>query len=317
MTSSVDIYAPAADLVRRLLDADAHHDLARYRALLDDEFIELTEGEVVSRRGDDAAYTAARSWALAPSAYRRIDDINEAAGCVTVRYQLERAVPVGIAVRERPGKFLGYSIYETREGHIIRAAHFFSEQREAPGPPPEATEYHNAASTEAALADTGPPRELSTRRRTHWQRLLSGLTVLLSMLVAEPVWAAPVVATTAWRGGGLAFGLFVPLYFALGYGAALVVIRRARTSTTSVGWLERWLSEGSERRYLQRVRRLVQAGTFVGFVLSSMLFGGIVTTWLLLQLGRRRHIRRDAMASSLIFSIWLVGFYAGIASLIF
>ena len=83
-----------AELVRRLLDADAHHDLAGYRALLADEFTEKTEGEVTSRRGDDAAYAAARSWALAPSAYRSVDDISEAPGCVTVRYRLDRAAPV-------------------------------------------------------------------------------------------------------------------------------------------------------------------------------------------------------------------------------
>jgi hypothetical protein len=142
------------------------------------------------------------------------------------------------------------------------------------------------------------------------------LTVLLSLLIAEPVWAAPIVATTAWRGAGVAFALFTPLYFALGYGASMVVVRRSKTSATT-GWFERWLSEGAERRYLRRVRRLVQAGTMIGFILSSMLFGGIVTTWLLLQLGRRRHIRRDAMTSSLIFAIGFVGFYAGIASLIF
>ena len=54
-----------SDLVRRLLDADAHHDLAGYRELLADEFTERTEGEVTSRRGDDAAYAAAglqRNW---------------------------------------------------------------------------------------------------------------------------------------------------------------------------------------------------------------------------------------------------------------
>ena len=139
---------------------------------------------------------------------------------------------------------------------------------------------------------------------------------MLSMLVAEPVWAAPVVATTAWRGGGLAFALLVPIYFALGYIASIVVIRRATKSATT-GWFERWLSEGADRRYLRRVRRLVQAGTLIGFILSSMLFGAIITTWLLLQLGRHRHIRRDAAASSLIFSVGFVGFYAGIASLIF
>ncbi|MEO5840780.1 MAG: nuclear transport factor 2 family protein [Acidimicrobiales bacterium] len=287
-----------AELVRRLLDADAHHDFAGYRALLADEFTERTEGRVTSGRGDDAAYAAARSWVLAPSAHRRVDDINEAPGYVTVRYRLDQAVPPGVAVRERPGNFLGYSVYETREGHIIRAGHFFSEQREPEVAPP-------------AISTT----DVAARRRTHRNRLLGGLGVLLSLLVAEPVWAAPVVATTAWRGGGLAFALLVPVYFALGYVASLVVIRRAKGSAS--GWFERWVSGGADRRYLRGVRRLVQAGTVIGFVLSSMLFGSIVTTWLLLHLGRTRHIRRDAAVSSLIFSAGFVGFYAGIASLFF
>ena len=316
-----------AELVRRLLDADAHHDLAGYRALLADEFTERTEGEVTSRRADDAAYAAARSWALAPSAYRQIDDISEAPSCVTVRYRLDRAVPPGITAHERPGNFLGFSIYETRDGHIIRAGHFFSEQRES-----EQREAASAPSVDvdvaspsydAAVSRSEGPAGLASRSegrsglaRTRRRRVVGALTVLLSLLVAEPVWAAPVVATTAWRGGGLAFALLVPIYFALGYIASLVVIRRATTRATT-GWFERWLSEGADRRYLRRVRRLVQAGTLVGFILSSMLFGAIVTTWLLLQLGRNRHIRRDAATSSLIFSVGFVGFYAGITSLIF
>jgi len=311
-----------SDLVRRLLDADAHHDLAGYRALLADEFVERTEGEVTSRRADDAAYAAARSWALAPSAYRQIDDISEAPSCVTVRYRLDRAVPPGITAHERPGNFLGFSIYETRDGHIIRAGHFLSEQSEPAGTPTVVAEVASRSEGRSGLASRSEGRSglasrsegLRTRTRRH--RVLGALTVLLSLLVAEPVWAAPVVATTAWRGGVVAFALLVPVYFALGYIASLVVIRRATTSTTT-GWFERWLSEGADRRYLRRVRRLVQAGTLIGFILSSMLFGAIVTTWLLLQLGRNRHIRRDAATSSLIFSVGFVGFYAGIASLIF
>jgi hypothetical protein len=136
------------------------------------------------------------------------------------------------------------------------------------------------------------------------------------VLVVEPVWAAPVVATTAWRGGTLAFAVWVPLYFALGYGASLLVIWRAARRAPA-GWFERWLREGADRPYLRRVRRLVQAGTLIGFVLSSMLFGALVTTWLLMELGRRTHIRRHALVSSLIFSISFVGFYAGLSSLIF
>jgi hypothetical protein len=332
-----------SELVRRLLDAEAHHDLDGYRALLADEFTERTEGEITSQRGDDAAYAAARSWALAPSAYRRIDDISEAPGCVTVRYRLDHAVPVGITSRHRPSNFLGYSIYETRDGHIIRAGHFFSEEREpadaladapsgttAPTPRSEGRSGPTPRSegrsgpTPRSEGRSGPtPRsegrsglDLSARKRRQRHRLLGGLTVMLSMLVAEPVWAAPVVATTAWRGGGLAFALLVPIYFALGYIASIVVIRRATKSATT-GWFERWLSEGADRRYLRRIRRLVQAGTLIGFILSSMLFGALITTWLLLQLGRHRHIRRDAAASSLIFSVGFVGFYAGIASFIF
>jgi hypothetical protein len=294
-----------AELVRRLLDADAHHDLTGYRALLADEFTEQTEGEVTSRRGDDAAYAAARSWALAPSAYRSVDDISEAPGYVTVRYRLDRAAPVGIAPRERPGNFLGYSIYETRDGHIVRAGHFYSEQKVA-----------EPVRTEPVALPAAVAVEESVHRHSNRHRVLSGLTLLLSLLVAEPVWAAPVVATTAWRNGLLAFALFVPLYFALGYGASLVVIRRATTSREN-SWFERWLSGGADRRYLRRVRGLVQAGTVAGFVLSSILFGSIITTWLLVQFGHQRHIRRDAMVSSLIFSMGFVGFYAGITSLFF
>ena len=303
---------PPAELVRRLLDADAHHDLAGYRALLADEFTEQTEGEITSRRGDDAAYAAARSWALAPSAYRSVDDISEAPGCVTVRYRLDRAVPVGVALRDRPGNFLGYSIYETRDGHIIRAGHFFSEQKVAEPLPAAPVEGAGPASRVirsdgTALCCVGCGASASRH---------AALTVLLSLLVVEPVWAAPVVATTAWRNGLLAFALFVPLYFALGYVASLVVIRRATMSREN-SWFERWLSGGADRRYLRRVRGLVQAGTVAGFVLSSILFGAIITTWLLVQFGHQRHIRRDAMVSSLIFSLGFVGFYAGITSLFF
>src|SRR5258708_21139196 len=112
LTTQTTTLGPA-ELVRRLLDADAHHGLAGYRALLADEFTEQTEGEITSRRGDDAAYAAARAWALAPSAYRTIEDINEAPGCVTVRYRLDGAVPVGVAGGGPPRHLLGFMHFRT------------------------------------------------------------------------------------------------------------------------------------------------------------------------------------------------------------
>jgi hypothetical protein len=242
---------------------------------------------------------------LTPGAYRRVDDISEAAGCVTVRYRLDHAVPVGITSLGRPGNFLGYSIYETREGHIVRAGHFFVEQRD----------HRELYAPETAVGAILPPDSV-VHRRSRRQWILASLTLLLSVLLAEPVWAAPVVATTAWRGGTFAFALFFPLYVAIGYGASLLIIHRAVTRNAA-GRIERWLSAEADRRHLRRIRRLVQAGTFFGFVLSSVFLGAIVTTWLLMQFGGRRHIRRDAIASSVFFSTFFVGFYAGVASLIF
>ena len=297
--------------MRGLLDADARHDLARYRELLADEFTEMAEGEVTSRRADDAAYAAARSWALAPSAYRHVEEINETAGCVTVRYRLDHALPVGSVPRDRPRNFLGYSIYETRDGHVIRAGHFFSEQPN--GAPPTTA----SPALDPCPGPSDPSsEERAQRRRTRRRRVLGALTVAVSLLIAEPVWAAPVVATTAWRGGAVACALLMPLYFALGYAASMFVIRRAARRARA-GWFERWLRGSADRHYLRRVRRLVQAGTLIGFMLSSILFGPIVTTWLLIELGRRDHLRRHALVSSLIFAISFVGSYAGVASLIF
>ena len=165
-----------SELVRRLFDAEAHHDLDGYRALLADEFTERTEGEITSQRGDDAAYAAARSWALAPSAYRRIDDISEAPGCVTVRYRLDHAVPVGITSRHRPSNFLGYSIYETRDGHIMRAGHFLSEQSEPAGTPTVVAEVASRSEGRSGppSVDSPPDNYFNNRRSELWKWIAAG-----------------------------------------------------------------------------------------------------------------------------------------------
>jgi hypothetical protein len=295
-----------ADLVRRLFDAEARRDLTRYRALLADEFTERAEGEIASRGADDAAYVAARSWALAPARRRTVDEIHETSGCVTVRYRLDDALPTGAEPHDVPGDYIGYSIYETREGHIVRAAHFFADRREATAP-------SNGEVATSTVDDTETVRPRGAARRG---RLIGALTVALSALLVEPLWAAPVVATSAWRNGAVAFAVWAPVYFALGYGASLVVVRRMARHAPA-GWFERLLRNDAERRSMQRVRRLVQAGSAVGFVVSSLLFGAIVTTWLSMELGRREGIRRRAALSSLIFSVGFVAFYAGLAALIF
>jgi hypothetical protein len=292
-------------LVGRLLDAERRRDLARYRELLADDFTEQTDDLPEIRDAEDAVYAAARSWALAPTGHLTVDDIHETAGCVTVRYRLDDALPIGAPPDRRPASFLGYSIYETADGHIIRAAHFLRER--------DRSTTVTSRTSEAPPASSDSPRP---RRRSRGRRLLGGLAVALTALLSEPLYAAPVVATTAWRNGALAFAIWAPIYFALGYAAASIVVRRVGRRAP-VSWFDRWLRKGAERRSMRRIRRLVQAGTWLGFALSSAIFGGIVTTWLLMELGRRDHIRPLALASSAIFAVSFVGLYAGLASLVF
>jgi len=87
----------AIECVRRLVEADEHRDLVRYRALLHDDMTEYAGGAVVISGGDAAALAAIEHWRDHPDEHLVVDDLAAATGLVTLRYRRcrPRALPDG------------------------------------------------------------------------------------------------------------------------------------------------------------------------------------------------------------------------------
>jgi hypothetical protein len=326
-SSTVDTDPEALGIVRGLIDAEERRDLARYRQLLADDFVEQVNGHTITADADDAAYAAARVWSLSPGAHRLVDDIHAASGFVTVRYRLVDALPPGAPASTRPAPYVGYSVYRTSGGHVHHALHHIaapSSSRVGRAPTPGAAREaapvlapdvidlrDGAATLTPAVASTaGAPRP-----RSMFRRILGVLAVIVGLLLTEPLWVAPVVALAAATNGLTAFAVLAPIYFAVSVVVSFVVIARS-TRQHAAGRLERLLTAEVDRPYLRRIRRLVQAGRVVGFVLASMFLGAVATTWLLLQLDRASRIRQMAVLSSIVFAVYFVGFYAGLTALV-
>lgn len=158
---------------------------------------------------------------------------------------------------------------------------------------------------------------ITTTRRRPVALVAGALVVVALYLWDDLVFAAPVVATAAWIGPLPAFLVLAPLYAVGSWVIALAAVRAyERSSQGRPSRLARWLESQRRRQRSTWGRRLLESGRLLGFVVSSFLVGGILTTWFLRYSGRRDGIRRLAAWSCGIFGVGFVGVYTGLASVI-
>lgn len=167
------------------------------------------------------------------------------------------------------------------------------------------------------IADVTAP--LAPARRRGWLVAAGAAAVVVALYVWDDVVvSAPIIAVSAWLGPGLAFLVMTPLFFVISSALALAAVRaHDRATAGRPSRLETWLEHQVDGRRQGLARRLLRAGGAMGFVLSSILLGGTVTTWLLRYGGRRDGLATVAYASSAINAVTFVGMYSGLVSLLF
>ena len=164
------------------------------------------------------------------------------------------------------------------------------------------------------MADTGPARPSGGLRR-RWLVVASGLSVVALYLWDDALLSAPLIALTATAGPLPAFLIGATVYGGASFLLALLAVRAYdRWSQGRPSRLARWLERQADGRRGAWGRRLLTSGAWLGFVVSSFLLGGIVTTWFVRYAGRREGIRQVAAASSIIFGVTFAGFYTGLAA---
>ncbi len=160
-------------------------------------------------------------------------------------------------------------------------------------------------------------RTMTTRRPVpRAARAFVGFLAVLSAAVWDEVFfAAPVVFSTARLGPWPTLSLVAPAYWVIGTGVSMLVVRSRSDNEPSR--VMHMVQTMEARTRESRLRRQLVAGSVVGFVLSSWILGGILTSYILAVTGLRIDMTRWLVAANVIWAITFVGQYAGIASLIF
>lgn len=148
--------------------------------------------------------------------------------------------------------------------------------------------------------------------------ILAGASVVALYVWDDILLAGPVIALTAWLGAVAAFALSASTYALVSFVLAMAGVRAyERWTEGGPSRLAQWLDRQREARRAGWAQRLLDSSKVVGFVASSFLLGGIVTTFLIRYGGRSDGIERIAFLSSVIFGITFCGVYSGIAQAIF
>jgi len=148
-------------------------------------------------------------------------------------------------------------------------------------------------------------------------RVLAGVVgvgvVVVLWLSSDVVLAAPIAAVTKVAGSWFAFLLFSATYSIAGFVLALLALRAYERYSRGepsrfAGWLDRQASSPRARW----ARPLAQGGRVIGFVVRSIVVGGVLMTWCLRYSGRRQGLVGAAALSSIIFGVTFTATYAGI-----
>lgn len=134
----------------------------------------------------------------------------------------------------------------------------------------------------------------------------------------DAIFAAPILASVKVMGALPTFLVFsIGLGLVNFVGGLLAVRAYDHMQSGQPSRLERWLNRQTASTRGQRAQQLLNGGKLLGFVASSFLLGGVVTTWIVRYSGRRERIHVVAFASATIFAISFVGVYSGVGRLIF
>ncbi len=156
--------------------------------------------------------------------------------------------------------------------------------------------------------------QLSTRTSPPRRRTIFAVLVAVALyLWDDALLAAPIVASAHAWGPLQAFLVATPVYFAGSTAITLVLLRalgRPRSPSTRV---TEWVERQAERPGRRWVGRVAVGGGVLGFVLSSFVLGGIVTTLLVRHAGVRVRIETVAVVASAFFAISFVGVYSGVS----
>jgi hypothetical protein len=162
------------------------------------------------------------------------------------------------------------------------------------------------------------PDRSGLRRRSTLTAIGGALSIVAVYLWDDALFAAPIIAATSWLGAVPAFLILSVVYSLASLVLALLAVRvYDRRTGNEPSRFARWLEHQGESRRSSWVKRLLLSGKIVGFVLSSFLIGGIVTTFLIRYSGRTDRITTLAVLSSVIFGVTFVGFYSGIGRIVF
>jgi hypothetical protein len=146
----------------------------------------------------------------------------------------------------------------------------------------------------------------------------AGAVVVALYIWDDALLAGPVVAATGFLGPAAAFLIFATLYTLVSFALALLGVRAYdRWTSGRPSRLAQWLDRQRGERRAGWAQRLLTSSRVFGFIVSSFVLGGIVTTFLVRYGGRRSHLERVAFLSSLVFGITFVGAYTGIAHAVF
>lgn len=168
--------------------------------------------------------------------------------------------------------------------------------------------------------DTAPQRDAGTTSNspTHWLAVIGAAAAVAALYVWDDLLlAAPIVAVASVWGAFTAWLLFSVLYGTASLALALMAVSaHDRMTSGRSSRLAHWLAAQSAGRRGRWGRRLINGGQLVGFVMSSFLLGGIVTTWMVRIIRPDKPAFTTAMASCAIFGVTFTAQYAGIAALV-
>jgi hypothetical protein len=139
-----------------------------------------------------------------------------------------------------------------------------------------------------------------------------GVVVVL-WLSSDVVLAAPIAAVTKVAGSWFAFLLFATTYSIVSFVLALLALRAyERYSRGEPSRFAAWLDRQASSPRARWARPLAQGGRVIGFVVGSIVVGGVLMTWFLRYSGRRQGLVGAAALSSTIFGVTFTATYAGI-----